>query len=339
MNKYDLRDFLYSNIPNAKYGSNKRQIICNCIFPGCNDTKGHLYIGPFSDNNTEPVMYNCYKCKHSGIVNLDFLSMFGLDNDLGREVVKSNKTSSYRVYTKNNNITYSIHNTTVTECKLSDYKLKFINDRLGTNLTYQDCFQLKIVLNLMDLLKENNIKYYTRHESIIMQLNNNFIGFISRSNGSLNMRNLGLIQVNENINAKYINYNLFNNIPKDDYYIIPSTFNNNEHIKVYIAEGPFDILSIYLNLVNEHQNSIFIAGKGKAYLKAIEFLITTYGIYDFEIHYYPDKDITDGFMNKIIRILKSFSNNINVYIHRNVYPNEKDFGVPINRIQEIITKY
>ena len=29
---------------------------------------------------------------------------------------------------------------------------------------------------------------------------------------------------------------------------------------------------------------------------------------------------------------------INVYIHRNSYPGEKDFGVPINKIQESVYK-
>ena len=336
MDKNDLKQFLVSNIPSARIGSGGKQIICNCVFPGCDDTKGHLYIGPFESNDNEPIMYNCYKCRNSGIVNIDFLSMFGLDNDIGKEVIKANKVSSYRTYVKNKDIIYNVNNNYVTECEVSRYKLNYINNRLGLSLTYQDCLNCKIVLNLGDLIQSNSIKYFTRNIDIVKQLNKNFIGFLSRSNGSLNMRNLEIGPVHDNINAKYINYNLFKTVAKNDYYIIPTSFNIDEHLKIYIGEGPFDILSIYFNVIQDHYNSVFIAGKGKAYLSAVQFMILNYGIYDFEVHYFPDKDVSDYFMRGIVNTLKVFG--CDIYIHRNVYQNEKDFGVPRDRIVDRVIK-
>ena len=340
MTRTEIKNILLNSLDNAKEASGGKQVICRCHLPGCNDTKQHLYIGRF-DSSDEPLFYNCFKCHQSGIINKNFFDMYdwnSIDNDIIDNISQSNKGNSYRTYKNGNLSVYNIKNNMITPSQLSDHKLKYINDRLGTSLTFQDCLNLKIVLNLADLLTCNNITYFTRAVDIIRQLNINFIGFLSRTNGSLNMRNLveGTGKIDESIDKKYINYNVFNSTMKDDYYIIPTQLDLNQHIKVYIAEGAFDILSVYLNLVLDHTNSIFIAGKGKAYLDIIEYLITTYGIYNFELHYYVDRDVSDISINSICNYLSAFE--IDFYIHRNQYNNEKDYGVPKERIIDTVRK-
>ena len=56
---------------------------------------------------------------------------------------------------------------------------------------------------------------------------------------------------------------------------------------------------------------------------------------NYELHYYPDKDVSDqeflySTQSKIQLLLSS------IFIHRNIYNGEKDFGVPINRINEVV---
>ena len=57
-------------------------------------------------------------------------------------------------------------------------------------------------------------------------------------------------------------------------------------------------------------------------------------IINFEIHFYPDKDVTDNDFNPILNTIVNL--NVDVYIHRNIFKDEKDFGVPINRIKETV---
>lgn len=335
-NKEDIKQYLLSVLDDPKLASGGRQITCRCHL-GCGDTDRHLYIGPFDDSDS-PILYNCFKCscsttrKGSGVVNEEFLENYGIREEFGKEIIKSNKGSKYKTFTKNKEYVYRIYNTKVTDCNMSRDKLDYINNRLGLSLTYQDCIDNKIVLNLVDLLSVNSINKFTRHPNIIRQLNDKFIGFLSRTNSSLNMRNLDQGNVHESIDEKYINYKVFDASPKYDFYIIPNIIDINNHIKVYIAEGPFDILSIYYNVVKDKTNSFFISGRGKAYYSAVEYLLLTYGIYDMEIHYYPDKDVPDKDIIAIAEFFRPYG--FEIYIHRNVYENEKDFGVPANRIAE-----
>lgn len=188
MTREELKQFLINNLQNAKEASGGRQIICQCKLPGCVDSKQHLYIGRF-DSTEEPVYYNCFKCHQSGAIGKDFFDNYGLDIDpeLQQDIIKSNKGSTYRSYNKGNQLIYNLQNKLISDNPLSEVKLKYINSRLGSNLTYEDCMNLKIVLNLNDLLCSNNIKNITRHQNIVNQLNNNFIGFLSRSNSGLNI--------------------------------------------------------------------------------------------------------------------------------------------------------
>lgn len=337
MDRNELKQYLLETLDNAKLASGGKQIICHCKLPGCNDTKQHLYIGRF-DVTDEPVYYNCFKCHGSGVIGKDFFDNYGLeiDQNLLQEILKSNKGSSYRSYNKGKQLIYNIKNSFISDNPVSEVKLKYINNRLGTNLSFDDCLRLKIVLNLNDLLSVNNIRTITRHQNIVNQLNNNFIGFMSRSNASLNMRNLTPGKVYESIDKKYVNYNIFEQKPDNDYYIIPSETNLNQHIKIYISEGAFDILGVYFNVIQDKSNSIFIAGKGKAYFDSLEYLIITYGIMDCEVHYFVDKDVSDNSIYDIINYMNPFG--IDFYIHRNGYKNEKDYGVPRERIIDQIRK-
>lgn len=334
--KTQLKEYLLSNLSNARTGSGGKEIICQCQLPGCSDTKQHLYIGPFDDSD-KPIVYNCFKCNSSGIVNKDFLEQYGVSfNDINNELLESNKGSPYKCKGIDNDLYYNIKYTNITDSNLSRMKLGYINNRLGTNFTYKDCIDNKIVLNLLDILNENRITKYTRDQKIIEQLNGAFIGFLSRANDSLNMRNLAQGKVHSSIDMKYINYKIFNVTANNDYYILPTSFDLGKKVKIYIAEGAMDILSIKYNVMCDFENSIYVAGKGKAYRNSLIYLIQTYGLTNLDIHFFPDKDVQDYIIKDISKLFAPFG--YTFYMHRNGYNGEKDFGVPKDKISDICVR-
>ena len=205
-------------------------------------------------------------------------------------------------------------------------------------MNIQDIQRLKIVLNLYDFLNANNINIITRDNTITNQLDMFFLGFLSCDNRYINMRRLiPKGKLSSNIDKRYINYNIYGSTDNDTrYYIIPTAINPINHVDIRIAEGPFDILGIYYNTDHgNYSNTIFAAIGGKSYTTIIKYFITRCGFVNFNLHIYLDNDIDDYEIYKIKNIL-SYNYNIKIYMHRNLYPNEKDFGVPRDRIDEKI---
>ena len=150
---------------------------------------------------------------------------------------------------------------------------------------------------------------YTRHPNIVNQLNQYFVGFLSLDNNFVNLRrmcNEGIVY--NGIDKRYINYNIHGKKDNTEkMYILHSNVDltSPKRIQIHIAEGPFDILSIKHNLRLNESNSIYAAIMGS-------------------------KDM----INELINIVDPF--NATLYEHRNLYPGEKDFGVPLSRINETI---
>ena len=345
MNINDYKTFLLNTIqPWAKEASGGREINCRCFY--CPDSKtrskGHMYIKiPQSENDVST--FYCQKCKTTGIVTSKTLMDWDIyDSSIASEIAKYNKdvlnkpqNRMFRDYD-----IYKINNVTPKDSKLSRFKLAYINNRLGTNLTYQDCVNLKIILNLKDIIIVNKLKY-TRYDQIVDALDIGFLGFLSFDNAFINMRNLDILEnPHESINKRYINYNLvgkFDNTCR--FYTIPTTINllslSNQPLQLHIAEGSFDILSIYLNL-RKNPNAIYTAIGGSGYKGILKYFISKLRLPNLEIHIYPDSDISRDQMIDAARYVQIFG--YNLYIHRNTFPGEKDFGVPINKINDSIER-
>lgn len=337
----DLKQYLLDNIPNSKIASGGREVQTRCIFCGdSQDPNGkHLYIKVPRDN--EISVYHCFKCTESGILDGKFLRQYEIyDAEIIASINKNNSIASKMNGTSidKDNKPSKLFNTYITDNDLSKAKLNYINKRLGLSLTYDDLLKNKIVLNLWDLLHENNIKKLTRNEQIVNQLNESFLGFISLDNSFINMKNLRPGKVYSGIDKKYVNYNIFGKIDNSQrYYIIPNSINllDPNPIKIHISEGSFDNLSIFHNLNNGYSNnSIYASIGGKAYLNIIKFFIVTKGLMNIELHLYPDADIEQYTMNNISNFLSPY--NIDIFIHRNIYPDRKDMGVRLSEIKENI---
>lgn len=345
--KENLKQFLSNNIP-GKIVSGDKEFLCRCPF--CGDSQhlksAHFYINlPNSDEI--PVMYHCKKCNTSGILNRTVLRDLGLEiieDDILTDLIKRHKKLSgnfARGSNKNKSIyKFNINYNSISISEISEQKMKYINDRLGLNLSYQDMIDCKIILNLNDLYGINDTKYiqYTRDRRIIQELNDYFIGFLGYNNGVINMRNLKPGKVSKYINKRYVNYNLFSTEYLEGtskYYIIPTIIDtlNPEPIKIHIAEGPFDILSIFYNLYNGNTyNSIYASIGGKSYINLIKFLLCDLKIINTEIHIYFDNDVKKWEIEDIIYQLQYLD--LNIYFHWNKYEGEKDYGVPKEKIKD-----
>lgn len=341
--KNQFIDFIKAMIPDAKEVSGGTELVCHCKYcPDSRDpTHGHMYIKvPQSDS--DPILFHCFKCNTSGLVDSRSLMEWGIyDPVMGVEIDKLNKKASrYKKYNKYSRIWYPFVNH-ITNIDLANRKLEYLNTRIGTNLSITECLAQKIVLNLKDVLDFNMISSYTRHPSIIDQLNWNFIGFLSLDNNFINMRRIcdeGIVY--KSIDSRYINYNIHDKHDNTEkMYILPTSLDltNPERVHIHIAEGPFDILSIKYNLRKFDTNSIFAAITGSGYKGLVLYLINVFQIFYFDIHLYLDNDKDSDITYELLNIVRPYGSII--YEHRNLYPNEKDFGVPLDRISENIAIY
>jgi hypothetical protein len=339
------KEFLLNYIPSASLVSGGKEISCRCMeCPDSHDPRNkHMYIS-IPQNNEDPSMYHCFKCNCAGIVTYQKLIEWQIYNEdialqLSQHNMKCSASKKNDKYYKRS--VYNIYNTITTDDEISNIKLNYINNRLGTNYNYADIRRLKIVLNLYDLLNENNITSITRNKNIVDQLNINFLGFLSIDNAFLNMRRIvdeGLVY--SSIDKRYINYKIFDKFDTSErFYTIPAKLDllDPNPVKINIAEGPFDILSIYENIRNR-EPGIYSSIAGSNYIGLIFYFLNTFKIPYSEIHIYADNDSagSNEKMNKIANILKNLR--IKLFIHRNLMPNEKDFGVSKDKIKEGITE-
>lgn len=337
------KNYLLSCLPNAKLVSGGSEINCRCM--ECPDSKdprhGHFYINIPYDNKS-PSWYYCHKCNCGGIIDHNTLIKWGIYNkDIAMVLIDYN--NSVKKYSKNNKYfnrsIYNIYHNNITIDNKSEFKRRYICGRLGRDLSFEELNSLKIIINLWDLLKENNISSYTRDYAICNDLDRDFIGFLSIDNAFLNMRRTveeGIVY--KSIDKRYVNYRIFDKIDTSQrFYTVPTKVNLNtpNRIKLHIAEGPMDILSIYLNL-RYKEDGIYTSVSGSNYMNIILYFLIEMRLPNLEIHMYPDND-KYGSMDR----MKSITNKIPdpcipVYLHYNKYPNEKDFGVPSNKIYESI---
>ena len=333
-----LKTFMIENY-GAKIASGGKEIVKRCHICGDSRDKSsrHMYIG-MKDGL---IVYNCFKCQAKGIVDGKFFRDLNCyDIDMITLCNRNNKSNSS--YTDMQRKTQFIRNArpilTYRNASETEKKLEYLRNRLGYNFTINDLSRFKIILNLYDYLNANNVSNLTRYKDICDQLDMFFLGFLSKDNSFITMRRLvPENKVHPNINMRYVNYNIYGLQDNSSrYYIIPGEIDPARKLKIHIAEGPFDILGVYLNTHSDKQNSIFAAIGGKSYLGIVQYFIRNFGFIDFDLHVYADNDVDDYSIINIKNMLSIF--NIDIYLHRNVFPGEKDFGVKKENIDERILR-
>ena len=338
----DIREYLLSAIPGSNLVSGGRRIQCRCR--ECSDSADptHAHMGINSGEDGGPFWYNCFKCGAKGILTYKKLIEWNIyDPDIAEELTEYNNSilgnSRNAKYFRRS--LYKVQNTYQEDSKNFAWKRDYINQRLGLQLSYQDLRDLKIVLDLIPFLQENHVLKYTRNEEIVNALNQYFLSFLSVDNAYLNMRRLiDQGKLYEGIDKRYINYDIFGKFDNSQrFYVVPTTIDVSYpyRTKVHIAEGPFDILSIYEN-VRKKEKGIYASVAGANYMNTILYILLELQIPYIELHLYPDND-KQGTDERIADIVSNIPDTtIPVYIHRNLYPDQKDFGVDSDHIHEVI---
>ena len=334
-----LRDYLIEN-RGGKRAAGGRECIIRC--PYCGDSKNknsaHMYVG--ISHNKRTISFNCFKCNTGGDVGYEFFRKLEIyDQDLismvlsyNRELGVDTSLSAGRYY--ETQYSYVAPETIIPIYNDLEYhkKLDYINRRIGGNLNFYDLQRYKIVLNLKHYLDANGIKTYSRHPKIVDELSLGFLGFLSIDNSHVIMRRLVPEEkVHENIRTRYVNYTI--NGHGDAFYCVPEGINQFYPNEIHLAEGPFDVLSIHTNLLAFKMNKVVMSMNGKeGLMKVLRCLIWKKKMCMFNtiFHIYLDNDVSTYDINGYRSILNNF--HFMYYFHRNTYPDEKDYGVPGERI-------
>lgn len=328
---------LMRHLPKAKLASGNRELTCRCVHCGDSDkdpNKRSMYISMPTDEY-DVILYNCYRasCDAKGIVTEQTLIDWGIyDKEALIEISRYNaiafKSTKNKFHVKNNTKFLSLNTGYISNRNTNANKLKYINDRLGTNFSMDDIKRFKIILNLYDVLNANNITKLTRDKYITDLIDRDYIGFMSMDNGYINFRN-----TQNNDNLRYINYKLIEDSEPNRFYIMPNDIDISKPVIVHLSEGVFDILSVYENLNKKSvPNSMFVGAFGSSYYGTMRWLILESGIRHIEFHVYVDRDVPHSTIFKLKELAET--SEVELYIHQNVYEGEKDFGVPKDRIKD-----
>lgn len=325
-----FRQVLLSTMPYAKEHSGGRWITFRC--PYCFDSKKHIDTTHFNvsipSKQEDIIFMKCFQpeceCNKGKVVRVEDLRVWGIqDNDIVKFIREINKSKggNSRRYDKLGG--YRLLNIPPKNDKLSLEKLEYINTRLGINLSLLDLPKYKIFLSFNDILYYNKIKLtQDMTEKRAYYLENSSIGFISKDNAYLIFRDV--------YKKQYSIYNVLNEDRAHKYYTIPNTIDIMKPVKIYMAEGVFDILSAYFNVVEDKEQSIFVAVAGASYEYVIRQLIRN-GFIDCEFHIFSDIDVSTKYYKEVKKNIGDYKFNNPISIYYNTL--EKDIGVPKDRIE------
>lgn len=231
--------------------------------PFCGDSQSdpkdsHMYLKCDSDPNT-PIVYYCFKgnCGAHGAVNKEFLDRLGIKIN-GIEKF-TNKTFNRVSYIKKTNVDI-ITGSPI----MNSPQIKYIEKRLGKGFNFDDYDKFKIIWDMNSLLP-----FITDDKSKhTLPSNTSSISFLSDDKSSM------LTRFFDNINEfRWKKTKLFKSDNKS-FYTIKATLDlfTKDKIIINIAEGIFDILSVYKNF-NTGDNSVHIASLGADYESGITYAI------------------------------------------------------------------
>ena len=337
---------LLKTLPVCGQSSNGKNFVVRCPYCGDSTKQNHGHFSILIDLTSDaPMIYRCLRCNESGTLTSQVLEDLNLNlsqalqKNLAHVNLLSGGTSDY-FRDKIKPFKIPIPKDTAENAR----KLDYINRRLGTSLDYKKCVEYHIVLSVVEFMRENGIKISKENNgksvdvkpAVILELERNYLGFLSSNNNKITFRDITPDQKGYFGRYYKLTVDLFNRTP-NTFYGLKNQFNilYTGPIDIHIAEGTFDILSVYENLPHEEsQNALFFASCGYGFGTILKYLVFMGVDTDVTLHIYSDADKSDS---EHRRALRKHSLDIwldKVIIHRNGYPGEKDFGVPKDHIQE-----
>ena len=314
----------------------KTEFRTHCEF--CDHKNNKMYLLINRESNTQMV-YNCFNCSTSGIIDSEFLEIMGVeDNELRESIAAFNKTADkYNRGTFVNNEKSNI----IFDYKLPDFKrgvkTQYVENRLGQHLSDEELRKMKIITSFKEFLVLNKIDKLLMPLELAQMTERDYVGFLSYGASHILFRDV----TNKNkipwfkypITEKSKGCRIF--------YSMDSQLDifTKDKITINMAEGVMDIVSCAFNLDNNKPNTINIAVCGKHYISILKELAGIGLIGDnIELNIYADNDEVFNKKAKEATNIKYFNKILFVYKHLygkvNVFYNilEKDIGVPRERI-------
>lgn len=332
MNNYEFkRDLIQDILENVKpsYYKNK-ELNVRCVFCGDsikNASSAHLSIR-IDPNDDQPLVFRCLRCESTGIFNGNTLTMIGMYSGTD----STNLERYNRLACKKHGlfVTKKGLNLKLPELEINDnvlLKHKYIEDRLGTKIDIEELHQNKVVYDFLGLLKRNHLKKVYGTPDHIKALQQDHVGFLSAKNDFINFRDIS------GNHKRYYIYKILRSLDSTGkFYIIPNQINPfDEGIKtINLAEGVFDILGIYYNLLNKYNhNTLYASINGSGYLNVIKYILEQGLLCDVNINIFSDADRAPDYYKNMVKTLMPFVNDIRLFY------NEigKDYGVPVNQVK------
>lgn len=311
--KYDLINEMESNSLFEKVSNIRYK--CRCCICGDSQSdyrKKHMYIK--CDTSTdEPILYICFKCNKSGIINQYMLQQIGISN----VNIDNLSISTYKRIQSIKNVPTNV---VIGSPLLHGDQDGYIEYRLGKGFSWDDYNKFKIVWDM-----ETIIPYISMKIKNTLPSNNDSISFLSDDKSTL---------ITRFFNDQY-GWKKNKLISSDNrvFYTIATSIDITIDAPIYIniGEGIFDVLSIYKNF-NTGINSAYIACMCSDYESAIKYMMCKGFISNnIIINIYIDDNIDMQFLKKRLKTYKWIFNEINIF--KNIKENQKDIGVHIDNIQ------
>ena len=200
--------------------------------------------------------------------------------------------------------------------------------------------KFNIILNIEDFLNNNGIdinRYDSKRKYMLPILNKDYCMFLLNDKGMINCRNM-----NDNIDKrrKFYKFRIFEDIMNEDsrrFYSISNEIDlASRKFTIHIAEGIFDIVSVYHNVMKDYEDesTVYIANNGKGYLFVLDY-IKKLGMLNCDINIYSDSDVSVNELKKKLRhSILAQMNGFKVYYNKynEIDKTIKDFGVSADKI-------
>lgn len=343
MNAIELKRRLIeklTNLPVCKVRSMETQYEVRCCF--CGDSikhfdHGHLSIHINASDPVDWMPYRCLRCGAFGHVDPDFFDSIDIhlvEEEREALLIFLKKSVKGNRYIDKNPPLIVPNYRGIDWTMTMNAKIEYISRRLDISMEElsNDISHLRIIVNLMSFCSINHITIPEVSEKKLVFTNFNYVGFLSSNSNQITLRRFTEEETIRRydkliLNTRNLNANTFYNIPFDFYYLDTSP------IHVHVAEGTFDILSIYYNLMKKNEDhNLYFACCGYRYTSIIKYLLSNGINSDMTLHIYCDSDKSDEDLWKLLRhdeaLLMYFDE---IYVHRNQYINErgereKDYG-------------
>lgn len=317
------------------------ELTVRCPYCGDSKTPTHAHLGVFVDldDDTMPMLWNCLKCGEGGIVDDNLMSDLGIPFTMDEHKGFVEYDRKLRKMANSRQSIIRIAHFKVppnVSDKKNLLKLQYIIDRLNCQIRP---VENKIILSLVDFMAFNNIEQIPGVPPWKIQLlEKYYVGFLSSNNNQIQFR-----RIIDHPKLRRYDKVVINPLMEDDiatFYSVPQSVDYlyTDPIELHIAEGTFDILSVRFNLdPNPNALRLFYAACGFSYLNILRYVVRAGICTGIQMHIYADKDKTDRDHRRILsNPITAFADH--VYLHRNAFPHEKDYGVPIDQIKDSYRK-